>query len=174
MAALRIYLENPASQQGHAYEEKEIVVTSSIVREALRLYPPTRHIHRHFESASGSSTLAIADIEGLHRDTEIWGSDADCFRPSRWASISHESEQLKAWMPFGASPFLCLAKPDFAPRMIGILVAALVDAFADVKYELRVEGPRGQMDMAEFYGPLRSERDSYEELFLEVNAPCGT
>lgn len=164
MAILKVYLTNPGSQQDMPY---------SIIREALRLYLPTRYIYRYFEFASGCLILAIADIEGLYRNTEIWGSDADCFKPSRWARISHESEQLRAWMPFGASLFLCPAKPDFAPRMVGVLVAALAEAFCDVKYELRVEGLFGRMDIVEFYGPLRSERNSYQDLFLEEYAPCG-
>jgi hypothetical protein len=76
-------------------------------------------------------------------------------------------------MPFVSSPFACPAKSEFGPRMVDILLASLVDAFSDVKFELQLEGPRGRMDMAEFHGPLRSERSSYEELSLEVNARCG-
>lgn len=148
-------------------------LASSIVYEALRLHPPTRHVHCHFRFPDDSSIYAVADIEGLHRNIDIWCSDAYCFRPSRWADISQESKQFKAWMPFGASPFLCPAKPDFGPRMIGTLVAALVEAFRDKRYELRIPGPRGRMDLAEFHGPLCSKRDSYEDLFVEVNAPCG-
>jgi hypothetical protein len=172
IASLRIYLENPVSLSDHACKEHaSITVVCSLVREALRLYPPTRHIHREFEFADSSQVSAVADIEELHRDTNIWGFDAECFRPSRWASTN--SEQSKAWMPFGASPFLCPAKPEFGPRMIGILVAALVTTFSDAKYELQREGVRGQMETAEFFGPLNSERHSYEELYLEENAPCA-
>ncbi|KAK7193362.1 uncharacterized protein CC84DRAFT_1136526 [Paraphaeosphaeria sporulosa] len=174
IAALKLFLENPTVRLEDSHEgASEIEKAISIVREALRLYPPTRHIHRHFRFASGSSILAIADIEGLHRDTAIWGFDADCFRPSRWANMRHEPEPFNAWMPFGSSPFLCPAKPDFGPRMIGILVAALVDAFSDVRYELNVRDPRGQKESAKFYGLLRSDRDSYKELFLEkVDRRC--
>jgi hypothetical protein len=162
-AALNTYLEDP-NPQG---------VATSLVREALRLYPPTRHIHRYYRFDDGSSILAIADLEGLHRDTEVWGPDADCFKPLRWESINLHPKQLKAWMPFGGSPFVCPAKSEFGPRMIGILVASLVEAFSDAKFELQREGPRGRMDIAVFHGPLHSERNSYEELSLEVNAPCG-
>jgi hypothetical protein len=76
-------------------------------------------------------------------------------------------------MPFGGSPFVCPAKSEFGPRIIGILLASLADAFSDVKFKLQLEDPRGRIDMAEFHGPLRSERSSCEELSLEVNARCG-
>ena len=170
--ALAAYLEHPSPQDGGICEE-DMEMVDSIVREALRLYPPTRHIHRHYTFTNGSSLLAIADIEGLHRDTEVWGPDADAFEPGRWVGMTRDCEQKKAWMPFGGSPFVCPAKSDFGPRMIGILVASLVEAFSDDKYELRREGPRGRMDLAVFEGPLLSERNAYEELYLEQNACCG-
>lgn len=166
-AALEEYLRSPDAKDEHTCEErKDIATVSSIIREALRLYPPTRHIHRHFEFASHASVFAIANIEGLHRDTEIWGADATCFKPSRWASISPRSTQYKAWLPFGASPFVCPAKPDFGPKMIGVLVAALVEAFCDPKYELRLKTIYGQLERAPVDGPLRSERNSYERYFI--------
>lgn len=168
IAALRVFLENPTLKPGDARkEELEVAKSVSIVREALRLYPPTRHIYRQFRFANGSSVLAMADIEGLHRDTEIWSSDANCFRPSRWKGGNYETEQKDSWMPFGSSPFLCPAKPKFGPRMIAILVAALVDAYSDGRYRLTTENTSGHMDLVEFDGPLRSERDSYESLLLE-------
>jgi hypothetical protein len=175
IAALKLFLASPSLPLDDPHEEQGGMANAmAIVREALRLYPPTRHIHRHFQFASGSSVLAIADIEGLHRDTGIWGSDADCFRPSRWADVRHEPEQLQAWMPFGSSPFLCPAKPDFGPRMVGILVAALVDAFSDARYELSAGDATGQREPARFYGLLCSGRDSYQGLFLEeVDRPLS-
>jgi hypothetical protein len=174
IGALKAYLEDPSPLSDQACKENlTVAIVRSLVSETLRLYPPTRHVHRHYESANGTSTLAIADIEGLHRDLDIWGIDADVFKPSRWQSVSVDSRQWKAWMPFGASPLTCPAKSDFGPRMIGILVAALVAAFCDEAYELLEEGLHGDMDIAEFVGPLRCERDSYEKLFLELNELCA-
>jgi hypothetical protein len=172
--ALGVYLKHSTPLSDEACKENlDTAIVSSIVNETLRLYPPTRHIHRQFEFASGTSTLAIADVEGLHRDVRIWGFDAEHFKPSRWTSISVGSRQRKAWMPFGASPLVCPAKPEFGLRMIGILVAALVATYCDGRYELLEEGSRGHMAIAEFTGPLCRKRNSYENLFLEPNEPCA-
>jgi hypothetical protein len=172
--ALRVYLVDPCSQSDDACSgNRNVAVVRAIVCEILRLYPPTRHIHRHIECTGDLPTRATADIEGLHRDKGIWGEDASRFKPSRWTNASLDPTKLKEWMPFGGSPFLCPAKPDFGPRLISILVAALVVEFYDEKYELLKEHPRGQKDIARFDGPLRSERDSYQDLFLELNAPCA-
>jgi hypothetical protein len=171
MAALETYLDNADAQPDASSQHMSTV--DAIVYEALRLYPPTRHIHRAYRSARGTSTLATADVEGLHRDENIWGPDAQMFIPSRWTGAKITTEQTKAWMPFGASPFLCPAKPDFGPRMIANLVAALVSAFGDDKFELLEEGSRGQKEVVRFEGPLCSGRNSYAALFIEVDGPCG-
>ncbi|KAI8931112.1 hypothetical protein NX059_012122 [Plenodomus lindquistii] len=174
IGALKAYLEYPSLLSDRTCEDNaHAAIVRYLVSEGLRLYPPTRHIHRHFESVNGTTTLAIADIEGLHRNAKIWGTDADLFKPSRWKNAGVESWQWKAWMPFGASPLTCPAKPDFGPRMIGILVAALVAAFCDEAYELLEEDLHGHVDIAEFVGPLRCERDAYERLFLKRNEPCA-
>jgi hypothetical protein len=170
IAALKAYLEHSGPLSDQACKENvDVATVRSLIRETLRLYPPTRHIHRHFECDNGTSTFAIADVEGLHRDVEIWGADAHVFKPSRWKSISVESQQWKAWMPFGVSPLVCPAKPDFGPRMIGVLVAALVATFCGEAHELLEEGPHGHMNIAEITGPLRCERDSYKMLYLEFH-----
>jgi hypothetical protein len=62
-------------------------------------------------------------------------------------------KQLKGWMRFRGSPFVCPAKSEFSPRMISILVASLVEAFPDAKFELQQGGPRGRMDIAVFHRP---------------------
>lgn len=94
-----------------------------IVNEGLRLYPPTRRIHRRYdlENSQRQEVLA-ADIETMQRDPRIW-EDPLTFNPSRWLHINDEARH--AFMPFGNRPFLCPAQKAFGPRMIGILVAAL-------------------------------------------------
>ncbi|KAF4759885.1 hypothetical protein N7455_001011 [Penicillium solitum] len=103
-----------------------------IVLESLRLYVPTRHIHRAYQWDQGMGTsheIKSADIEGCHLRSDVWGSDAGRFNPNRWSSLT--PVQGDAFMPFGCPPFECPAKPTFGPRMIGVLVGALLTAFED-------------------------------------------
>ena len=100
-----------------------------IVRESLRLYVPTRHIHRAYQWDQGTGTsheIMSADIEGCHTRSDIWGSDAERFNPNRWSALT--PVQGDAFMPFGCPPFECPAKPTFGPRMIGVLVGSLLTA----------------------------------------------
>ncbi|KAJ5400151.1 hypothetical protein N7465_010640 [Penicillium sp. CMV-2018d] len=103
-----------------------------IVCESLRLYVPTRHVHRAYQwdrSMGTSYEIQSADIEGCHLRSDIWGPDAERFNPSRWSTLT--SAQGDAFMPFGCPPFECPAKPTFGPRMIGVLVGALLTALED-------------------------------------------
>lgn len=68
----------------------------------------------------GKSPIFVSKGEGvnvifaaLHYDTEIWGDDADQFRPERWEDINHNrSGKLNSWtyMPFSAGPRVCPGK----------------------------------------------------------------
>jgi len=121
---LQAFLSNPGRD---AFERTEGGSSASfIVAEALRLYPPTRRIYRHVTRGfSYEPEIVAADIEGLQRDALFWGEDALCFNPLRWV----DKETYAAYMPFEAGPFLCPAGKQFAPWMIGMLVAALVGGF---------------------------------------------
>lgn len=121
---LRHDVEKSAFESLKAQFGRRSASAKDIVNEALRLYAPTRRIYRqyHLESAP-RPTLLTADIEKLHRDSNIWGQDSLTFKPSRWQHLPPEAE--KAFMPFGNKPFVCPAQKEFGPKIIGILVAAL-------------------------------------------------
>lgn len=124
--ALTAFARNPSdSEFGESASADAGVTVNFIVNEALRLYPPTRRIYREILPASETTARVVAaDIEACHRRTSIWGPDSERFIPSRWMDTTEEMRF--AFMPFGSDPFICPAKPEFGPRMIGLLVANLV------------------------------------------------
>jgi len=108
------------------------ICAGNIARESLRLYPPTRRVRRAYRTSSGEEYEAAADIEGMHRDTYPWDSDAlDC-NPERWTEERCELKWQNQWfLAFGATPFRCPAKrdfdnvPSFGVAMIALLVGVL-------------------------------------------------
>ncbi|KAF8242008.1 hypothetical protein K440DRAFT_665034 [Wilcoxina mikolae CBS 423.85] len=125
---LRRYLDNPGSEEFVAVLEGEgdgdgdgVVSVKAIVAETLRLYPPTKRVYR----AVTPTEVVAADIEAVHCDPELWGEDAGCFKPERWSE--GVDEVRCGFMPFGEGAFVCPAKKVFAPRLIGILVAAVLE-----------------------------------------------
>lgn len=161
--ALIAFAKSPTNQQFES--------AKNIVNESLRLYTPTRRVHRAWSDGSSSpnssepnSYQILADLEACHLNTVIWGSDAKTFRPDRW--VNPTAQQKKAFMPFGRGKFECPAKPVFGPRMIGVLVGALL---------VELDGPDEEVDWKlEFTSGktleagvrLDTNRDAYGDLKL--------
>ena len=120
-----IAIEDDRTIQHHATSAKWII------QEALRLYPPSRRIHRYVPASYPDQLnphIGAADIEFLHRDKGFWGDDAMKFNQYRWKDITGDGDHF---MPFGYGRFVCPAKPTFGPMMIAVLVASLLDGFGD-------------------------------------------
>ena len=144
-----------------------VVSAADIINEALRLYPPTKRVYRKFHMAGKTDPeIVAANIEACHRIPAIWGSDSWLFKPFRWSKIGNEARN--AFMPFGGSTFVCPAKQDFGPRMIGVIVAALAAHITprDWKLELCVGGPNGGEELGR-EEPLVSGRNNYE--WIEIS-----
>lgn len=143
----------------------------------MRLYPPTRRIYRQYEDGMGKSEGISADIEGLHRNTNIWGDDADSFRPSRWAVISEEEEKT-SFLAFGASPFSCVAKTATQAGLMPFGVAMVALIVAGLSTELNRNGwallpIAGEEEVLEAGKPLKTGREAYAELRLK-RLSCST
>jgi cytochrome P450 len=66
----------------------------------------------------------------LHRDKEIWGPDADVFRPDRWAGEWRPS--AFEYMPFGAGLRQCLAQQK-ATMETSYLITRLLQEFKEIQ-----------------------------------------
>lgn len=110
---------------------------ADLVKEALRLYPPTRRIYRQVHlSSERKSRLVAADIEACHRQRDIWLGDIDSYNPGRWVALTESQRQ--AFMPFGGKPWICPASSGFAPMMIGLLVATFAELISAEEWELHM------------------------------------
>jgi len=138
-----------------------------LVSEALRLYPPTRRIHRKFKWGRGEIVDVAADIETSHTAVDIWGQDATVFDPERWRYLSEE--QKNAYFPFGSRPYLCPASSVFGPWMIGLLVGALISEMWQDSW-LDSANPEMMKELSSS-ARLRAERNAYEEVYLVGERP---
>ncbi|KAI4164310.1 MAG: hypothetical protein LQ342_001956 [Letrouitia transgressa] len=165
------FLRKPTDQQfrrvnGNPETNPDAVSAMFIVNEALRLYPPTRRIYRQLHLAGKPKPeIFAADIEACQRDARIWGEDCYQFVPSRWRNLSVDARN--SFMPFGERPFVCPAKQDFGPRLIGVLVAALVTNFSKSQWNHYLEGEHDtQFKNDEPYLPLKTDRGDYSEMMV--------
>ncbi|KAI1491184.1 cytochrome P450 [Biscogniauxia mediterranea] len=95
----------------------------AVIREGLRIYPPvlglgSKQVPRGGDLINGYSvpegTQIGMNFFGLMRSKEIWGPDADIFRPERWLEADYDT--LKKMnsvidLGFGFGKYQCLGKP---------------------------------------------------------------
>ncbi|KAJ2982041.1 hypothetical protein NUW58_g6534 [Xylaria curta] len=111
----------------------------AIAKEGLRLYPPTKHIHRARSIADNDTSVIVADVEACSRDYRVWGADALEFKPARFHDWPREDTLKKlSYFPFGVGRHVCPASAGFAPRMITLLVVELTRRFGTWQTGLRI------------------------------------
>jgi cytochrome P450 len=115
----------------------ELGYTERVIRETLRLRPPSWGIFRQakLDSPLGDYRIRRGDFLmlpqwTLHRDPEYFENPQE-FRPSRWGEI--EPSRTDAYFPFGAGPHACIG------GQLALTEAQLVLASLLTEFEFDVE-----------------------------------
>ncbi|OJI97612.1 hypothetical protein ASPVEDRAFT_37030 [Aspergillus versicolor CBS 583.65] len=147
-------------------ENENGISAKFLVKEAFRLYPPTRRIRRTYLFSDNSPITCTADVEACQIDEKVWG-DAMKFKPERWKRA--RVVQDLSFLAFGGRPFLCPASQDFGLRVVGLISGVLLDVFHD---EWVLESNMVE-DMKELRSGERllNDRDAYDGVFLDLNYP---
>ncbi|KAM3560310.1 hypothetical protein ARSEF4850_003728 [Beauveria asiatica] len=104
-------------------EIRQLPYLQAVIKEGLRMWPPVsglgfklvppggEHIDGHF--VPGGTEIGQAFL-AVGRSKQIWGADADVFRPERWlcareADLNRMSKAVDTH--FGGGKFSCLGKP---------------------------------------------------------------
>ena len=114
---------------------ERLVVTRSVIDEAMRLYPPIAAISR---AALGPDELAGQRIERgtiiviapyvLHRHRALW-PQPDMFDPNRFLGNARAAIDRFAYLPFGAGPRICIGS-TFALQEATLALAILMRDFS--------------------------------------------
>lgn len=89
-----------------------------VIHESLRLFPPSAFVSRESLEDISLQSLMVPKgtniwipIATLHHDKQIWGEDADEFRPERFANGIHRAcNSPHVYMPFGVGARKCIGK----------------------------------------------------------------
>ena len=135
----------------------ELIVTSAVIKETLRLYPSIPTLSREARddqalngvvfpgSASHTPVEFIISPWTLHRSKKIWGADAGDFKPSRWiGDTSVSSINKKAYIPFGTGARACLGVM-FANIEMSIVIG--VSMVVLNKYSLAAAKPEANLQI---------------------------
>ncbi|CAI5460056.1 unnamed protein product [Closterium sp. Yama58-4] len=116
----------------------ELKVMTMVLNEVLRLYPPAPAIARRCDTRTKlSETLTIpagvgvtVPIAAMHRRKELWGEDAEEFKPERFANGIHKAATHPlAFIPFSVGPRVCIGQ-NFAMLEAKVILSLLVLRFS--------------------------------------------
>lgn len=119
-----------------------------VIDESLRLWPTAPGYFRQakqstalgdYEFAEGEWVLVV--VLQLHRDTTVWGANADEFDTDRFLPQNIKARPAQAYKPFGTGMRACIGR-QFAYHEMLIALALLVRRFdfaVEDGYELRVK-----------------------------------
>ena len=107
-----------------------------VIHEVMRLYPPAAFVSREALEDAQIGHLLVPKgvciwtlIPTLHRDPEIWGSDANEFKPERFANgISGACKLPQVYVPFCVGPRLCLGR-NFALVQMKVVISLIISKF---------------------------------------------
>lgn len=107
----------------------QLVYTTQVIEEAMRLYPPAWVTDRQAiadDEVNGqvipAGTMVVLMIYALHRDPAFWDAP-DSFMPERFAPESRKEINANySYLPFGAGPRLCIGN-SFAIMEMQLVIA---------------------------------------------------
>ncbi|CAG8518123.1 22397_t:CDS:1 [Cetraspora pellucida] len=129
-----------------------------IVKETLRLYPATRHIHRTLNGKDNT-----IDVEAIQRDHTVWGDDALCFKPERFENPNASSSA--SYIPFSIGKMKCIAADKFAPTVAAILISAILSSVDIVDV---IENEAIEKYLKNPHLPFENHRLAFDKMIVNV------
>jgi cytochrome P450 / NADPH-cytochrome P450 reductase len=134
----------------HVEDMAKLRYLEQILMETLRLWPPApafavapyqpTTLGGRYEVTPEDTLMVL--IPRLHRDPEVWGGDAEAFRPERFAPEAAAKLPPNAWKPFGNGVRACIGR-GFAMQEAQLVLAMVLQHFelieADPGYQLEVD-----------------------------------
>ena len=113
---------------------RHLLVTTRVVKEAMRLYPPAYLISRRGAAADVISgyripprSIVVVSPWVTHRNPSLW-AEPDAFRPDRFTPEAEAARHRYAYLPFGGGPRACIGG-QLAMLEASVAVAALVRVY---------------------------------------------
>jgi benzoate 4-monooxygenase len=120
---------------------KELSYVDAVIKETMRIHSTSSlglprivvgqgiTLQDHFFPAG--TTLSVPAYT-IHHSKEVWGADADEFRPERWAKDALTDRQKDAFIPFSYGPRSCVGRNIAEMEMV--LIVSTV--FRNFEFEL--------------------------------------
>lgn len=88
-----------------------------VIQESMRLLPPVPYLARKTQEQLQLDKLVVpvgvtlvVNLFNLHRKKDIWGTDAEEFRPERFLPENDSKRHSHSFLPFSQGPRDCIGK----------------------------------------------------------------
>lgn len=123
-------------------------IVTMIIYEVLRLYPPAPMMIRIVEKETQIGHISLplgcqlmVPIIFIHRDRQLWGNDAEEFKPERFAKgLAAASERQGSFLPFGGGPRICIGN-NFAMMEAKMALSLILRRFSFILSPSYVHAP---------------------------------
>ncbi|KAH8596265.1 putative cytochrome P450 alkane hydroxylase [Bisporella sp. PMI_857] len=142
------------AQHPDRHDLKKMRYLSYVLKEVLRLYPSVPINNRGCAKTTllpigggkdGTSPVLVRAGQPvgycpyvMHRRKELYGNDAEKFRPERWDPEENNEVNLKSigwgWLPFNGGPRVCLGQ-EFALLESSYVIVRLLQTFSKLEYD---------------------------------------
>ncbi|KAH7920673.1 hypothetical protein BV22DRAFT_1039566 [Leucogyrophana mollusca] len=133
--------DNPTVLQFEAFKLRPGPSVEAVIREVLRLHPPTKHISRVTVAPTcpfAGLTGEVADVETAQQ-SEAYGENAERFDAMRYHPDRVDAGEEQPFFAFGYGKLKCVAA-GWAPMAAALMVAKIFERVDDVTFALK-EGP---------------------------------
>ena len=122
---------------------KKLVYLEAVINEAMRLISTAgvgmpRVVPEGGVTVCGKTfpegTVLSVPLYTINHDPEIWGADANVFRPERWFEIDHATIQ-RCFHPFSFGPRACIGRNLATTEML-IIISSIFR-----RYDIVLEQP---------------------------------
>ncbi|XAR65310.1 11-oxo-beta-amyrin 30-oxidase [Bertholletia excelsa] len=135
-------------------------VVTMILNETLRLFPPAFNLTRKVQNEVRLGELLLPanihvfiPILSLHCNPQIWGEDANLFKPERFSEgvAKATNNNLAAFIPFGLGPRSCVGN-NFAMNEAKIALSMILQRYAFTLSPTYVHSPAHILTVNPRYG----------------------
>ena len=114
----------------------QLTYVNQVLLEALRLWPtaPAFSVYPYKDEVIGGKfklkerTFTTVLTLMLHRDTSVWGEDADAFNPDNFSREAMADRPVNAYKPFGNGQRACIGR-QFAMQEAVLVIGMILQRF---------------------------------------------
>ncbi len=137
-------------------ELNQLELLHCLIKESLRMYPPAASLFERVSVATDKEvvlgdycipggTLIDVNVIAIHRNPQIWGNDAEEFKPERFLDMKHHVAY--SYLPFGLGSRRCIGESFSLQEQLIILLHVVKQFRLGLQQQQELEWTKGSIQL---------------------------